>query len=151
MPSDNFFFSLFKKRLHTTKLTVSDKIKMAAKIRGVLIDLSGTIHIENTVIPGSIQALKRYFISKIYDGSFFVFKCVILQVRIRISDISCYAQGKAMPCVETFRNLRTSRWQSLESFDKIMKPVFLSSCSGVLPSLFLAKCVYFLSIREIRQ
>lgn len=47
------------KRLHTTKLTVSDKIKMAAKIRGVLIDLSGTIHIENTVIPGSIQALKR--------------------------------------------------------------------------------------------
>ena len=33
---------------------------MAAKIRGVLIDLSGTIHVENSVIPGSIQALKRY-------------------------------------------------------------------------------------------
>ncbi|XP_027055012.1 haloacid dehalogenase-like hydrolase domain-containing protein 2 [Pocillopora damicornis] len=32
---------------------------MAAKIRGVLIDLSGTIHVENSVIPGSIQALKR--------------------------------------------------------------------------------------------
>lgn len=81
-----FFFSLFKKRPHTAKLTVSDKIKMAAKIRGVLIDLSGTIHIENTVIPGSIQALKRYFISYIYEGSFFVFKYVSLQIRIRISD-----------------------------------------------------------------
>lgn len=33
---------------------------MAAKIRGVLVDLSGTIHVENTVIPGSIEALKRY-------------------------------------------------------------------------------------------
>jgi len=32
---------------------------MAAKIRGVLVDLSGTIHVENTVIPGSIEALKR--------------------------------------------------------------------------------------------
>lgn len=103
------FFSLFKKRPHTTKLTVSDKIKMAAKIRGVLIDLSGTIHIENTVIPGSIQALKRYFISKIYDGSFFVFKYVSLQIRIRISDITCYAQGKVMPCAKTFQKRRTSR------------------------------------------
>ena len=82
---------------------------MAAKIRGVLIDLSGTIHIENTVIPGSIQALKRYFISYIDDGSFFVFKYVSLQMRIRVSDISCYAQGKAMPCVETFQKRRTSR------------------------------------------
>ena len=33
---------------------------MAAKIRGVLVDLSGTIHVENTVIPGSIEALKSY-------------------------------------------------------------------------------------------
>ncbi|KAJ7389030.1 Haloacid dehalogenase-like hydrolase domain-containing protein 2 [Desmophyllum pertusum] len=31
---------------------------MAAKIRGVLVDLSGTIHVENTVIRGSIQALQ---------------------------------------------------------------------------------------------
>lgn len=38
----------------------TSKYKMAAKIRGVLVDLSGTIHVENTVIPGSIQALKRY-------------------------------------------------------------------------------------------
>ncbi|CAH3024146.1 unnamed protein product [Porites evermanni] len=35
------------------------KNKMAAKISGVLIDLSGTIHVENTVMPGAIQALKR--------------------------------------------------------------------------------------------
>ena len=38
----------------------TSKYKMAAKIRGVLVDLSGTIHVENTVIPGSIEALKRY-------------------------------------------------------------------------------------------
>ncbi|CAB3982818.1 haloacid dehalogenase-like hydrolase domain-containing 2 isoform X1 [Paramuricea clavata] len=30
-----------------------------AAIRGVLVDLSGTLHIDNTVIPGSIEALKR--------------------------------------------------------------------------------------------
>ena len=35
--------------------------KMAA-VRGVMIDLSGTLHVENTVIPGSIEASKRYFI-----------------------------------------------------------------------------------------
>ncbi|XP_032222880.2 haloacid dehalogenase-like hydrolase domain-containing protein 2 [Nematostella vectensis] len=32
---------------------------MAACIRGVLVDLSGTIHIENSVIPRSIEALKK--------------------------------------------------------------------------------------------
>jgi hypothetical protein len=35
--------------------------KMAA-IRGVMVDLSGTLHIDNHVIPGSIEALKRYLI-----------------------------------------------------------------------------------------
>ena len=29
-------------------------------LRAVLIDLSGTIHIEDTEIPGSIKALERY-------------------------------------------------------------------------------------------
>lgn len=43
---------------------------MAAKIRGVLVDLSGTIHVENTVIPGSIEALKRYFRAHIFILSF---------------------------------------------------------------------------------
>ena len=38
---------------------ISLKNKMAAKISGVLTDLSGTIHVENTVMPGAIQALKR--------------------------------------------------------------------------------------------
>ncbi|XP_057338610.1 haloacid dehalogenase-like hydrolase domain-containing protein 2 [Microplitis mediator] len=32
---------------------------MANKIKTVLIDLSGTIHIDNTVIPGAIEALKK--------------------------------------------------------------------------------------------
>ena len=36
--------------------------KMAA-IRGVMVDLSGTLHIDNAVIPGSIEALKRYFVA----------------------------------------------------------------------------------------
>jgi hypothetical protein len=35
--------------------------KMAA-IRGVMVDLSGTLHIDNHVIPGSIEALKRYLV-----------------------------------------------------------------------------------------
>ncbi|XP_028393530.1 haloacid dehalogenase-like hydrolase domain-containing protein 2 [Dendronephthya gigantea] len=30
-----------------------------ATIRGVMVDLSGTLHVENTVIPGSVEALKR--------------------------------------------------------------------------------------------
>lgn len=29
-------------------------------IRAVLIDLSGTLHIENQAIPGCVDALKRY-------------------------------------------------------------------------------------------
>lgn len=33
---------------------------MANKIKAVLIDLSGTLHIDNTVIPGAIEALKKY-------------------------------------------------------------------------------------------
>jgi len=49
---------------------------MAAKIRGVLVDLSGTIHVENTVIPGSIEALKRYIGCIRY---FFHFELLILK------------------------------------------------------------------------
>ena len=97
IPSDTFFFFHFSRNARTPLNWGSAIIKMAAKIRGVLIDLSGTIHIENTVIPGSIQALKRYFISKIYDGSFFVFKYVSLQIRIRISDnLLCARQSYAV-------------------------------------------------------
>lgn len=29
-------------------------------IRAVLIDLSGTLHIENQVIPGAVEALKKF-------------------------------------------------------------------------------------------
>jgi len=29
-------------------------------IKSVLIDLSGTLHVENTAIPGAVDALKRY-------------------------------------------------------------------------------------------
>ncbi|XP_012285089.1 haloacid dehalogenase-like hydrolase domain-containing protein 2 [Orussus abietinus] len=32
---------------------------MASKIKTVLIDLSGTLHIDNTVIPGAVEALNR--------------------------------------------------------------------------------------------
>lgn len=32
---------------------------MANKIKLVLIDLSGTLHIDDTVIPGAVEALKR--------------------------------------------------------------------------------------------
>lgn len=34
---------------------------MKNKIKSVLIDLSGTIHIDNTIIPGAVEALKRFF------------------------------------------------------------------------------------------
>jgi len=29
-------------------------------IKAVLIDLSGTLHVEDTAIPGAVDALKRY-------------------------------------------------------------------------------------------
>lgn len=29
-------------------------------IKAILIDLSGTLHVENTAIPGAVDALKRY-------------------------------------------------------------------------------------------
>ncbi|KAK8725143.1 hypothetical protein OTU49_010719 [Cherax quadricarinatus] len=32
---------------------------MAKKIRAILVDLSGTLHVDDTVIPGSIEALKK--------------------------------------------------------------------------------------------
>lgn len=33
---------------------------MTKQITTVLIDLSGTLHIDNTIIPGAVQALNRY-------------------------------------------------------------------------------------------
>ena len=35
---------------------------MAVRIglRAVLIDLSGTLHVEDTVVPGAVEALKRF-------------------------------------------------------------------------------------------
>jgi ribonucleotide monophosphatase NagD (HAD superfamily) len=29
-------------------------------LKAILIDLSGTLHVENTAIPGAVDALKRY-------------------------------------------------------------------------------------------
>lgn len=34
-------------------------LTMSMRIGAVLIDLSGTIHVEDAVIPGSIEALKK--------------------------------------------------------------------------------------------
>ena len=31
-----------------------------ASVRGVLVDLSGTLHVDNSVIAGSVEALNRY-------------------------------------------------------------------------------------------
>lgn len=50
---------------------------MERKIKTVLVDLSGTIHIENEVVPGSLEALKRQaafmvmglFLLKSFGGS----------------------------------------------------------------------------------
>jgi ribonucleotide monophosphatase NagD (HAD superfamily) len=38
---------------------------MSGPIRGVLIDLSGTIHIDKKVIPGAVEAIQRLKQSKI--------------------------------------------------------------------------------------
>jgi hypothetical protein len=35
-------------------------MSLAKQIKAVLIDLSGTLHIEDQVTPGAVQALKRY-------------------------------------------------------------------------------------------
>lgn len=34
---------------------------MAKQIKMVLIDLSGTLHIDNSAIPGAVEALNRWF------------------------------------------------------------------------------------------
>ena len=77
----------------------SPKYKMAAKIRGVLVDLSGTIHVENTVIPGSIEALKRYIES---IRLFCHFEVLILKSNTRLQ--WWYSLNFARFCV--FRRLR---------------------------------------------
>uniref|UniRef100_K3WU56 Haloacid dehalogenase-like hydrolase domain-containing protein 2 n=1 Tax=Globisporangium ultimum (strain ATCC 200006 / CBS 805.95 / DAOM BR144) TaxID=431595 RepID=K3WU56_GLOUD len=43
---------------------------MIAKIRGVLIDLSGTLHIEDTAIPGSVAALTKLLQQRDVDVRF---------------------------------------------------------------------------------
>lgn len=35
---------------------------MSRYLKAVLIDLSGTLHIENELIPGSVEALNKYFL-----------------------------------------------------------------------------------------
>lgn len=39
---------------------------MAKQITTVLIDLSGTLHIDNTIVPGAVQALHRYYLLFIF-------------------------------------------------------------------------------------
>jgi ribonucleotide monophosphatase NagD (HAD superfamily) len=34
---------------------------MSNKVKLVLIDISGTLHFDNTVIPGAVTSIKRYF------------------------------------------------------------------------------------------
>ena len=41
-------------------------------VKAVLVDLSGTIHIEDTEIPGSIKALQRYSNGRNIISFFFV-------------------------------------------------------------------------------
>ena len=43
-------------------------VRMAGKIpvKAVLIDLSGTLHVEDTALPGAVEALKRYFVTSSY-------------------------------------------------------------------------------------
>lgn len=39
---------------------------MLANVKAVLVDLSGTIHIDDTEVAGSIQALNRYVHEEIF-------------------------------------------------------------------------------------
>lgn len=47
-----FIHNGINRHRHTTRL-------MEHKIKTILVDLSGTLHIENEEIPGSVEALKR--------------------------------------------------------------------------------------------
>lgn len=42
------------------------KMAGARRLKAVLIDLSGTLHIENEVTPGAVEALKKYVVVKIF-------------------------------------------------------------------------------------
>jgi len=49
---------------------------MAKQITTVLIDLSGTLHIDNTAIPGAIQALNRLgFLFVLIFFNLYMFYC----------------------------------------------------------------------------
>jgi len=43
-----------------TLCVLVENISMAARIGAALIDLSGTLHVEDSVIPGAIEALRRF-------------------------------------------------------------------------------------------
>ena len=43
---------------------------MASKLKAILIDLSGTLHIEDHAIPGAVEALKKLISSNEYAIKF---------------------------------------------------------------------------------
>ena len=47
--------------------------KMGTLIKAALIDLSGTLHIEDTVVPGAPEALKRYYSDQLFFCLLFIF------------------------------------------------------------------------------
>lgn len=51
---------------------------MAKQIRMVLIDLSGTLHIDNTVIPGAVEALIRWFSFMYFTKVFYIIVCTTM-------------------------------------------------------------------------
>lgn len=67
---------------------------MFSKIKAVLIDLSGTVHIESAEIPGSIEALQRYcfVLFSTLLISFFPLQIETIRSKVQV----CYKHNKGI-------------------------------------------------------
>ena len=52
------------------------------QLKAVLIDLSGTLHVENQVTPGAVEALKRYRIALMWIGKICVIDLSFFKITI---------------------------------------------------------------------
>ena len=83
---------------------------MTRKIKAVLIDLSGTLHIDNTVIPGAVEALNRY--------AFIYMRAVTrTYMYIYISNQKFYSIGTSLVLCDTYFKKRINHIKDVKYID----------------------------------
>ena len=61
-----------------------------ARARGILVDLSGTLHVENTVLPGAVEALDRYAVKHVKLLVILVFFLLLLLLLLLLHTLLCH-------------------------------------------------------------